>query len=568
MQETRYTHLKKSTTTRLNKLDIMPLKASTSTMQRARVEQNFSGKLYKKRFLTTLMLLAGVLLYCVAMAREVRSEDSVADSVRDIAVNNTVDNTLDNRVDSVANKVTNSALNNTTQDLFAQAAPQGFGDRQNSWAWSMQWWNDYLYVGVNRSWHCAETGGLNQNFPLFFPYPPDDPDVVCPENLKDLMLAAEIWRWSPDTDIWERVFQSPNDIQIPNSVGKVVARDIGFRGMNVFTEADGTEALYVASVSPRFMYAEMPPPRILRSTDGLNFESIPQDPGTAMADYEFTSLRNQINFKGRLYVIAGSVQGSGVLLESRNPADGNDEFRVVSPPGKIVSTVGVLDDHLYIGLQNIVSGYSVVKTDASGEPPYRYTQVVSHGGYAEGRPNHELVTMKTFDGRLYAGGNGIRTSLVVGLGGPAELIRINPDDSWDVVVGDPRDTPDGWKYPLSGFESGFSNFYNGHIWRMEVYEDSLYIGTFDSSTLRKEFPNDELLLGESMGFDLYRTSNGSDIVALTTNGFDDRFNFGVRSLEATPHGLFLGTANYYYGLQIWQLSEQSSPYLFMPIINQ
>ena len=41
------------------------------------------------------------------------------------------------------------------EDDFVSMAPQGFGDRQNSWPWSMQWWNGYLYVGTNRAWHLS-----------------------------------------------------------------------------------------------------------------------------------------------------------------------------------------------------------------------------------------------------------------------------------------------------------------------------------------------------------------------------------------------------------------------------
>ena len=50
----------------------------------------------------------------------------------------------------------NSPLIVANDLVFRQAAPQGFGDRQNSWAWSMYWWKGKLYVGTNRAWHCAE----------------------------------------------------------------------------------------------------------------------------------------------------------------------------------------------------------------------------------------------------------------------------------------------------------------------------------------------------------------------------------------------------------------------------
>src|SRR5690606_33067806 len=133
------------------------------------------------------------------------------------------------------------------------------------------------------------------------------------------------------------------------------------------------------------------------------------------------------------------------------------------------------------------------------------------------------------------------------------LLRINPDDSWDVVMGGERETPFGWKFPISGFMPGFGNFFNGHIWRMVVFDNQLFVGTFDASTIQKDHPDRGPNLRPVMGFDLYRSVNGRDFIPVTRTGFGDRFNFGVRSMEATPYGMFLGTANYYYGLQIWHL---------------
>src|SRR5690606_5766675 len=178
----------------------------------------------------------------------------------------------------------------------------------------MTWWNGHLYVGTNRAWHCAETYSLFLRFPTFFPYPPDDPDVECPENANAMPLGAEIWRYSPVTRVWQRVYQSPQDVHIPGTIGYTTTRDVGFRGMAVFKDPDGTEALYVGGVSPRFIWPEGPPPRILRSTDGLHFEPVPQDPGTVLYDLVDASLRNPLLYKDKIYFISGTVQGSGVLL--------------------------------------------------------------------------------------------------------------------------------------------------------------------------------------------------------------------------------------------------------------
>src|SRR5690606_32660876 len=152
-------------------------------------------------------------------------------------------------------------------------------DRQNSWAWSMQCWKGLLYVGTNRAWRCAEIASFKSLLPRLFPYPPDAPDVACTSNPVDMPMQAELWGWSAAYDKLVSVFLSPRDL--PLADGRLISRDIGFRGMNVFLEKDGTEALYAAGVSPRFMNFELAeegdaPPRLLRSTDGITFTPVPQ----------------------------------------------------------------------------------------------------------------------------------------------------------------------------------------------------------------------------------------------------------------------------------------------------
>ncbi|MEA3337601.1 MAG: fibronectin type III domain-containing protein [Chloroflexota bacterium] len=449
-------------------------------------------------------------------------------------------------------------------DAWSQMNEQGFGDRQNSWAWGMTWFDGQLYVGTNRAHFCTDVAAIHNVFPNWIDYPPSDPDIECTPLPEDLPLQAEIWRWSPDLT-WERVFQSPNDVPIPQRPGSFVARDVGFRGLSVFEEADGTEALYVTGVAPSYIWRDVPTARILRSTDGVNFEQVPADPGTNLGDYPFASMRNPFSHEGRYYIQGGAIQGSGVLLEAEDPAGGNDNFRVVSVPGQVVSSATAFNGYIYMGLRDSAFGYSVVKAEAGGDLPYEWTTIVPEGAFLPTQTNVETLSMEVFGGKLYIGTNGLRIA-ALGLMGPAEVIRINPDDTWDVVAGNPRLTDEGWKYPISGFDAGFGNFFNGHMWRLEEYGDNLFLGTFDSSTTFKEIPSNEVVLADRMGFDLFRTPNGIDWSPITLTGFDDRFNFGVRSLHGTPNGLFLGTANYYYGLEIYRAYDDHD-FLFLPVIS-
>jgi hypothetical protein len=45
------------------------------------------------------------------------------------------------------------------------------------------------------------------------------------------------------------------------------------------------------------------------------------------------------------------------------------------------------------------------------------------------------------------------------------------------------------------------------------------------------------------GCELWRSTDGDNWVPMTRNGFNNRFNLGVRTLISTPRGLFVGTAN-------------------------
>lgn len=60
------------------------------------------------------------------------------------------------------------------------------------------------------------------------------------------------------------------------------------------------------------------------------------------------------------------------------------------------------------------------------------------------------------------------------------------------------------------------------------------------------------------GFDMYVTEDGTNFTKLTTSGFGDPYNHGLRVFEITNQGLCLGTANPFYGTQLWiQRAEES-----------
>lgn len=444
---------------------------------------------------------------------------------------------------------------------FDLIASRGFGDGLNAYAHSMAWFKGHLYVATTRG-----------NFPLMkarLPIGMDPWPVECPENPFSLDLHAEIWRYTVESDNWERVFKAPTII---GSDGTPIPRELGYRGMTVYREPDATEALYISTWSP----AKGPGPLLLRTTDGREFAPS-CEPG--LIGLPVTTIRTMAEHKGKMYTTpAGSRGGNpnisahSIVYESEDPSQGGwepvSDFGFGDPENKTIFELYSFAGHLYVGTFNL-AGYQVWRSDCEGEKPYRWERVIEQGAY-RGKLNQAVLSMCEFKGALYVGsaiqGGGIDRQNKVGPAAP-ELIRIHESGEWDLIVGDSRDTPSGRKEALSGYMPGFDNFFNGYFWRQCEHEGWLYLSTFDWSALlgyatRDQWPqsicnivNDigvQEILDNQSGCDVYRSFDGENWVMVTRNGMDNPYNIGVRTMVSSPHGLFIGTANP-FGPKIWPL---------------
>lgn len=224
-------------------------------------------------------------------------------------------------------------------------------------------------------------------------------------------------------------------------------------------------------------------------------------------------------------------------------------------------------------------------------------------------------TGKNADGQ-FGGGLDCRF-LNANLDQSVNLYRMDKNESMELVVGNSTKMfPNG---SLSGLKSGFGRNENQYIWRMEVYDGKLYVGTHDASSLLEcfgQFVNGNLLkrtpsewkdqwnylkalmkalatvdpngtgnpdtLAQTIkfsynfvfknitvrnmasaikllnylrtakrGFDLYVTEDGVNFETITIDGFGDPYNHGLRVFATTDQGLCLGTANPFFGTQIW-----------------
>ena len=440
-----------------------------------------------------------------------------------------------------------------SQRDFKRVAQGGFGDGLNNYSHSMAFFNDRLYVATTRG-----------NFPLMkarLPIGMSPWPVECPENPFDLDLHAEIWCFNPHTGIWKRRYKAETII---GTHGKPIPKALGYRGMVVHhPDKKKPPALFISTWSP----AKGPGPVLLRTEDGKKFTPS-CEPG--LIGLPVTTIRTMAEFKGRLYTTPAGTRGSNpnvsshsIVYESREPEKGEwqpvSDFGFGDPTNKTVFEMVGFEDHLYVGTFNL-EGYQVWRTDAEGAPPYKWEKIIEKGAF-RGPLNQCALSMHPFKGALYIGsaiqGGGIDRQNKIGPA-PPELIRIFPDGHWDLIVGEARDTPDGYKIPLSGYLPGFDNFFNGYFWRMCEHDGWLYVSTFDwSSTLgyakRDNWPasfiriidelGKEFLLKNQSGFDLYRSFDGENWVPVTTNGMGNPYNIGLRTMTSSPYGLFLGTAN-------------------------
>lgn len=443
---------------------------------------------------------------------------------------------------------------------FRKVSENGFGDGYNSYAHSMCWFDGALYVGTSRATMAllgaGDRGGMKDV--ALDAWPVELTDRVYTPAFEERQARAEIWRMDPAAGTWERVYRAP---LVHGVDGTRMSRELGYRAMCVFqAEGDTRPALYVAGWS-RSRGEGM---EILRSEDGRTFD--PVGP-RGLAGLEVTSTRSLVPFRGMLFTsptgaTGGRQNASGLasVLMSRDPARGDwipvNENGFGNPRNLGVFEIAATDTHLYAGTANLGQGYEVWRTTAEGDPPFRWECMLTNGA-GRGRVSQGCVSMQAFNGCMFIGSGiqkgGIDKQNKVGPAGP-ELIRLNPDGSHDVIMGERR-TPGG---PRSGLLPGFNNLFSGSIYNMAVHDGWLYAGTQDwmvfllykdldrldspAGRLMRRIDVDQLV-ESGAGFDLWRSRDGENWVPVTRSGFENPYNHGIRNLVSTPHGLFVGTQN-------------------------
>lgn len=371
-----------------------------------------------------------------------------------------------------------------------------------------------------------------------------------------------------------RVLKFGNDF-VPSGSPKEVFRIVGGNSLRAITAHTGklcigtfTNDIY-CSENP----LEQPSPPPLNKMDGWDKVASVADFGAVNASDALSGIWHFVSFNGYLYAFIGRG------IDPQNPSSGG--FQV------------------YKG-REVLAG-------ESGANPYGWKWQMIVGDLSKGAkypaglgdPNNAAASPFIFKDQVYAG----TFYDIAGLAAqgdfnylfsnwtPPQIYRFDKNDKWEMVIGD---TNTLFPTRIGNYGAGFYNptfqqrllltppyntanlSLNGYVWWMEEYKGRLYASTFDMRLFLNYINEENLskfgitdperqkqimaIIGmintfnsNPPGFDLYSTSDGRRWTAVTLDGFGDRFNYGGRVLKATSNGLFIGTANPFYGAQVWQI---------------
>lgn len=445
-------------------------------------------------------------------------------------------------------------------------------------------------------------------------------------------------------------------------------------------------------------------------------------------------IRGISTFENKLIISLVGLEGA-YICESDNPED-PDSFKVIATMsdmfnypayryqdsiyGGSIWNMAAYNGSLYVSIctgtpenkpdNNTMQSFALIKGDRDDNGKWTWTSVIGdkekdNAKYTYGidpeRTRSGAANLCVYDGYLYIGeynDEEIALERVLfdqscdfmnsNLEQSVNLYRMDENEEIQLVVGDADEMfPDGG---LTGLGSGFDRNENQYIWRMQVYNNKLYVGTFDTSSLLEpigQLTNGDLLkmtdeewqsqieyikvlaelilnkyktpqlpvaapatlsisrddarnmaksvnnagkisrataanaenvielaqeientadekaseefiatytelskaskdmtisIGEIIdkifteeniakmtsfvkcaaymstaerGFDIFTLDSNLNVKTVTTNGFGDPYNHGCRTFAVTDDNLIVGTANPFYGTQIWTLSD-------------
>ncbi len=437
--------------------------------------------------------------------------------------------------------------------------PHADGSPENDYAWSMAWFKGKLYVGTGR----FETS-----------------------DSQPVPSAGQLWVYTPAgadgaSGTWAVAYTSPQFLSLPREVGYRWMTQCNFRGQDY---------LFISTLGPL-------QGNILYTSDGVTFNTVSRT-GVPFQSIGFRTMVCFTEASGRQVLVTspvGTLNGPNgvdsdrsdnpIVLANPDPT-GTGTWQNYSPMGMgDANTLSLFAIHgyngwLYAGTMNEVSGAQVWKSRGclylKGTCAPTWTKVIDRGG---GRSptaagivgNMGVSDLMGFNNSIYVAvsepalnGNRIR----------AEMLRLRSDDTFEVLIGEPRmdmgtnpllpsnlrcalpledlngsgganDCPPttrrGAGYgDVGSAATGYAQGRQLYFWRLFVYantpatpkgDNRLYTGTLGN------------------GFRILATDSGNDWSTITTDGLGYPQQQGMRSIAASPYGLWVGGTHFATGLE-------------------
>ncbi|MGN0145138.1 MAG: hypothetical protein ACI398_09145 [Clostridium sp.] len=439
--------------------------------------------------------------------------------------------------------------------------------RQNNCACSIEDFDGYIYVGTGRNIPYSLIKNTISRASVPLDYAPLFPN-----------MGAEIWRYNKNGySQWQRVFKSQcnNDENTSNIIE--ISSIVSFRSLNL------KPSLYAVGSSASGI-------KILKSTNGVDWFCISSNLSSGRSSGKMIVYRHKIY----LSVNSDDERSRSLLYSSEDPEIFGWTLETActsensnNPIGEITSMAS-FNNHLYLGTYS-ENGFMIWRTNNEEPKKDDWKLVIDKG--AGDASNTTAVSLAEFKNRLYVGtGNFRRDLLNFIFPKGAEIIRIDKKDNWKIVIGgdvvEKSEPKTGTRnLPLSRISNGFFNPYNIFISQMKVYNNKLYIGTYDNSTnvapiyefllknrdlLNNIFDDNTVeiltlfmelqlkifsLIKNHFGFDLYISNNGLDFKLIDSFGFDDSDNTGISTIFInSSNNMYIGTFNPFLGTNIYRMS--------------
>jgi hypothetical protein len=332
-----------------------------------------------------------------------------------------------------------------------------------------------------------------------------------------------------------------------------VPRDVGYRGMTVCA-AGGPPRLWVATLGVGGHIVSSRDGRTFADASNIGLHNSFAELFAGTGDLGFRAL---LCWKGRLLAAPVGAPGDGdlsvnpVVFANPDPADPSSRWETVvhtqtapeigDPNNAGIFSMTASGNAVYLGITNLATGFEVWKGTGCNAPPspceFRWTRIIDSGAGRARAPltkidNGGVTDVAVLNGRVYFG---VSSSSFFN-GTSAEIVRVNPDDTFDLIMGVPRARSAmpanfncradpgnaGRCVPLSGIGPGFGtgpDYAPGgavYVWRLTRFQGYLYAG----------------LASESLP--LIRSQDGERWEVVSPAGFVSRGAFAVRTLVSAP----------------------------------